>query len=85
MLNHGAFMCPWCHPWEGQDTFSTTQKLGASDFSQKLHGESFLVFSLFTIFQSGPGIKLAGLSAVLGLEGERGIHDLSEGKLELAI
>lgn len=45
----------------------------------------FLSFSLFVIFQSGPGKKLAGLSAVLGLEGERGIHDLSEWKLEFAI
>ena len=72
-------------PWGGPDAFSTTRKLGASDFSQKLNGESFLSFSLFVIFQSGPGIKLAGLSTVLGLEGERGIHDLSEGRLELAI
>ena len=33
-------------PWGGPDAFSTTQKLGASDFSQKLNGESFLSFSL---------------------------------------
>ena len=78
-------MGTWCYPWEGQNTFSTTQKLGAPDFSQKVNGESFLAFFLFVIFPSRPGVKLAGTSAVLSQEDERGIHELPEGGLELAI